>query len=1460
MGISDRNQIEEALKLYQAALKLHSQELYEEAAVAYDNLFASEIFTYPESLPQVDRLGLYDETEIHEGAPSLSPGVDVPTQNGGIDGAPSTLAQILYLSYKNHGQFLLDLLTNHIRKDSQDIALRDGTSETILSSLRRLVEALDRDDSDLGLWRQVARICESLGSIRMARYCLEAVLAADRDSTDHWSDLLSLDRVFAVEQLMSVLRALWDESWDSKTAILRASEKRIGGSLKKYIDPCPFLPHHPHTISWHKPRQEQSISVIKVEKRSWNSCGISIMSQICQEGRGRTAAEARYSLQLPNQQNSSAQQSFGVTEERERGLVLKRNAGDNSLRPRTAGHPNAISRVNSFLDEKTGKEPTAYVSTIDGDDEVHNRESAAANVPSTAKNSGPVHSVQLAQQNLRDGDFNSKDNQTDQSHAAAQVEEQPSSLDATPNLPAAVSLPTRKRSSDSAGLQENVDIGRARSKRIKARGSTNEPSHFKEVTTEELNQFYDDQLRPTDQADNRLSDAVRTILSKFEVEYPECFGVFKEARPPLLSRGNLIEIPSTVVPSTVAAQDFLSLLSTWEKENTTALLHGDGLDGKLGGSSNLSGPRNSGLNLFLEHSKRGSEFGSQKPLFPDDEGLEAFAEEIGQSWTYLDQLALKWIEALLAPRRTEEVGAGPKSRYEDFVWPETLKRTVALMLVMKDEYIYSEIYSRLKKLDARILEAKSCERSDGLRGFEEDLIHTVQNIFELHLDTYGKIMNPSSEVDPPTRILQLDRLRRWAALAHDAINKRPNSGNPAPVLDDLDIRFLWASVLHTSLIDPLSREHTILCFQDLKRVLREADSPIIELANNCMMPEVSIEAAEREISRVTTMDFFLNLFNNQQSNPLMIIEDLEPILEESIQAQGAVSTDSKNGNKLVPAIDPEEKSSSSPKQTLDVSGKEYLSQDQKQMFQFVDQANISLKDILWEKLGEAYEAIAYPPKVLSCTLRRIEIIAAYLVSDSFVTKSASDRISSLLRWLRVAGDLITKALTLILNETGVIHFIGTVHLCAAIKAMVYFQSTLYVQMFWEDSIRIGKIPPPKPKGAHEDFESAMNKIRDMLVRTWILQYSLFKEAYEQNPQLSTEPEQDLLGYLGCLHHALGLRSFCRVSDRLFPIFMQRELMQSKGPESSGISMAQLIYDLYGLKLCSNPAYLEDHGCPTTPLERETAFKITDLVMVQARKMNVKDISKSELKTVIDRMQQAIGFPKPTPTMILNRRVIAAFLKSPINPVDLYRSLRGIGDLSGTAVSNYSIVGDKGWYLLMGHIALAKFRSQKRVFPVPLEDLEMANTFFRQDLELGLEKWETWYRLAQVFDATIEESTTWTAEKLNNKMTELVLLQRNAIHCYMMATAAANRDEDASCEAADKISELYADFACRIYASSREPFSMEAFALQDFTKHYNGEARGMYKGHPFRTMKVYSAWKFASVLFQRALGHRSGSWM
>ncbi|KAI7429220.1 hypothetical protein KC368_g17247 [Hortaea werneckii] len=177
---------------------------------------------------------------------------------------------------------------------------------------------------------------------------------------------------------------------------------------------------------------------------------------------------------------------------------------------------------------------------------------------------------------------------------------------------------------------------------------------------------------------------------------------------------------------------------------------------------------------------------------------------------------------------------------------------------------------------------------------------------------------------------------------------------------------------------------------------------------------------------------------------------------------------------------------------------------------------------------------------------------------------------------------------------------------------------------------------------------------------------------------------------------------------------------------------------------------------------------------------------------------------------------------------------------------------------MGYISLTKFRSQKRMGPTATEDVDTAIAFFMQDLDDSMDKWETWFRLAQAYDTKIEESVVWSAEKLNNSMGDVVGLQRNAIHCYIMATALAFRSAELRFETSEKLTELYADFALRLYSSSREPFNMLAFGLDELEK-FLSLPTGMARSKPFPALRCYTAWKLSRLLFRRAIEGRPNSW-
>ena len=110
------------------------------------------------------------------------------------------------------------------------------------------------------------------------------------------------------------------------------------------------------------------------------------------------------------------------------------------------------------------------------------------------------------------------------------------------------------------------------------------------------------------------------------------------------------------------------------------------------------------------------------------------------------------------------------------------------------------------------------------------------------------------------------------------------------------------------------------------------------------------------------------------------------------------------------------------------------------------------------------------------------------------------------------------------------------------------------------------------------------------------------------------------------------------------------------------------------------------------------------------------------------------------------------------------------------------------------------------------------------------------------------------EKINSNSMELITWQRSAIHCYTMAVACAVREADPSPKTRAQVANMYTDFGTRMYASSREPFSMHAFDVKDTEqKWFSGrdDSQPVYRNLPFATVTPYQVWKFSSVLFKRA---------
>ncbi|KAK5169573.1 Histone transcription regulator 3 [Saxophila tyrrhenica] len=1356
-------QIEDALKLYQAALKYHAEgpASYELAAEAYQELFQSDIFTYPESQTELRRIELYgpliETDDLWQDDFSL--GVGVP--NGGFDAGPSSLPQILHLSHKNYAQFKLEYLTS--RLEVLNVTLNQILSDAT-AALDHFTQALDKDDSDTGLWRQAASVGEVLDSERVARYCLEAVLDGDDDALGSILSLPGLDEGLAGEQLRRVTGQLEDELSILQNTQLRSKRGVISETLKKRLDPYQSVANRKRLLKYHDSPEPLQPSRVTLQKPStWAEVGEILLRQLMAERHGTSTASPAVAISFD--QNKS----LSILPPREESPLQVMFEGQ---RGSPAGSP-LRSTINEQFPGLDSGQPTAQPQI------------ASANATEDANDA------------------------------------QATATDVTMVDGPSVSLPTRKRSGDAAGLTDGADEGRTKSKRTRLRESTAVDDSRQTMVDANTLWEYEQQINEIQAADDWMFETVGNLFERIGVVGLEAG---RQVRQELQS---LDEGDAPTTNGSVAQVEGLELaksdLHAFLKEYSdnlanNFLISDNDLDiGQGASTSGIGGPMSN---------TAASRQGIEKPTLSNT-GLASFLEEVDYGWFLTQEVAWKWMCLLLRPD-----SSGRASTYCGASWPEDLKTMVVRTLVNFDESFWGEAKAELNAAQHSNVASK-----DG--AFPE----MVQATFELHLDIYCLIKEPNSGVDAETIDAQRDRLQRWSELMREAMHFGSLFGHIESRLDDtLNIRFLWATTFCLAASSDASQDHVIECMNDLRATLAELDECSIHLQNNAVMPEISVSALDREISRLTTKDFFLRVTTQDRRDPAAIINDLEPLLVALDRASNT----------------PRGASDTNDEQTPDLT----VSPD---LVRFLQSSDISVQMLLWHRLRDAY--IDYPSSgmVVRCHFDMIRLLLTELKSKVTASTAQRDRQLQTLKTLRLVQDLISRTWDIVRKDDSPLFFIDEFALPKAVSTLGEVLQLLQVFIVASDSIRIGQSQPPVLANGSETatFAKMNAKVQEMQVQIWLILYSLLQEAIDQNADLFKRLD-DKFDFLRTVHRNLGLRGTCGIMNKLFVRTLKDEFVHMTSIEGYDSEQAQVLYDLYGLNCFLNPSYeLIEHHCQHDAfIDRGIAVQAVDLLIQQASKLPTKELIKHPIKDTIEKVHAVAPRKKPSDAIQRNREVYRRFLRSPIHPLDLFNCLKGEGNY---LTVNYvpredAVLAAKGWYFLMGHLALAKFRAPKRNGPTPTEDVDIAIAFFLQDLEYSMDNWETWFRLAQAYDTKVEESV-WTADKSNNHMPEIVQLQRATIHCFTMATALAYRSANLEDETiAEKIVEMFTEFATRLYASSREPFSMQAFALEGEEKFFSLlNDSGVSKGKPFQPLRVYTAWKLAKVLYQRALTGKPQSW-
>ncbi|KAK8000882.1 Histone transcription regulator 3-like protein [Apiospora marii] len=1335
--------IEEALKRYQTALKLHAQgpQHYNEAADAYDDLFKSEIFQYTEAQTEFDRAERH--TEAHNLPLDISFAQSLEVTQADIDGTGSSLPQALYLAYKNHGQFELDGIKYKAKAAGQDKASvfeQEGTLQSAHKALCDYATALDHDPSDAELWRKAARVAAFLKSARASRYCLEAAIELDDDPAVDEVEPPSLAEGFAGEQLKEQLQVLSDDVALSHPIMGPYNKKFMPAALKRYLDPIPFLPDPTKSLALPKGASDDELNnlsplVLTVPTASWADLGMTLVHFVATHGVPGTIT----TIELPE---------LPDTPEPTEKLLVER--------PKPAAEA-AAGEVTEEIGDNTSQ-------TISPDETVESPKEGK--IENTITVGGP---------------------RKERSN----------------------SVTSRKRSQSAAGLQPDGDaeeVVEKRSKRTRRRETVaDEP-------VEAQNPF-SAQLEPYQAADKNLFQNVRNIA--------ENLGVTDRG---MLDRlAEILELSDfekrTAKVTKPAMVDLRDSLTAFDEDIARVLL------------SKKEATSAVGFSLFLEHSKPGSQSKAETTEFDETKNLKTFAARAKQLGMGIGDIAFEWVRVI-------------SETYVTSKWSDSLKTSVVQVISHLDE----DIYNRMRH------EFEDAATSDDPEAFDS-VDGMTQMLFELHLDVYERITNPNSAVDFGIRVETKGRLGRWFSFAAELSQRRPAERNQA-----LSVRFLWASVFSVTLTEGVSREHILQCWQSLRESLAddfEGISP--RLPNNAIMPEISIFAADKEISKLTTMDFFLGLFQNDLSDPVSVIDSLEPVLNP----EAVYTVETPKSTSGTPNPD-EQPSTPQPDEAKHQPISETASQGLRDLWKFLLGASTEMRLFLWNRLDEAYQAIQYTTKEFSCKLKAIEMVVNDFERDPYLSMPLEDRRGLFFKMLKFVDDLLVNSLALALNDPTAFDIIDDRHLRSSVAALVKLSCLLHTSSVYEDEVRVGMLTAPTSNASFSPF---LNKLREMQVRNWSLLYTILKAGVNQNRSEFTAPETDLAEYLAAVHQVLGLRKFCKSSNKIFLKMMRVELLKQNLVDNWEDYLGQVLFDLYGLKGIGSWE-VEDHNCPPEKLERRNAAALVEKIIVLANHMSMKDLLKSDLKGTIEHMQQAIGQTKSNQQTIHNLRNFTEFLKRPVHPLRLYQALKGGLTIDAVAVNTPdSSLARHGWFFLLGMIAFSKFKGvdlNRRQTPGATDDLRIGATFLRQQLQFTPDQWDAWFRLAECFDYELDESVLWTADKMNKERADLVKYQRNAIHCYTLALSHSWKalPEPGDTEGIEAIHELYHKFGMRMYASSREPFAMEPFQHSDHERFFiqnSHQGGGTYKRIIHEQMDDYKVWKYAARLFRKAMGVKPKEW-
>lgn len=1387
-------QIEEALKIYQSAITLHSHGLqsYPAAEAAYLELLSLDIFQ------NIERPIHYESDSAEESDSESS--TDLPEEQDlaptkiGLSGqyAASNLAQLRYLAYKNYGQLILDRLEIWTAQQSSttrwmpDVQLcRERIVPAIERTIDCYVKALGCDESDSGLWRMTAKLCGMMGNTRLARFCLESALEkCESASLD--ADFVGLEGFYTKSQLQVLLLSL---NFPGQARVTK--NKLLAAPFRDNADPF-----------------------------QWLNVYSSILSEFLHQNGSREARVGSTDLHL-------AEATWTGLLKVVSGALMDWTKG--------GGYTQDIQIILSAArPPQEMMQGTAEESYVDEADPV---------------NLLPKQSASVSTEELRkfSSATSSPDRTVRRRPPPLTARHSDSQLGIISTTEQTTAMSTKRKSPLDETFDESEST-RGRSKRLKTRESLVGPlksgNRLPDACAAGLRHI--DELHVVDDA---FFGAVNVLVNELGINSAVDHWSARQWMETAYEQQ-----PEAVEPTITVFQALQNLYRGWNDEKgrlwllspRTVAASNIGINSSLQSTEDVlqallqPSTARSDLQWDLSEAASRTETAMNTQL-----NLAKTVQVLNERHLDLHGISLHLLISILSARGPLDVsrGACPEFLYTDCKWPPDFRSSLEVIVELHNAYLYQRF-------------ASDC----GTESFARCLDHArgTQTICELKANRLMMTISESDLSGLKDNDMDAD-LQRWLMLARRRLLELAAFRRNDSEIVQLILRHTWLTLHLLEKLGHVDHRFLLTFLHDFRRQCQESrpgnttesrlcDALPIRLPNCLLMEDLSLEAIDRSIRRIQTTEAFRRLLDITDEDPILVINSSELLLEQVMLSD---SRDIKS-----PVI-----SQTTPETiTIDAA---MVSPLDMELANAVRIAPASAHIFLWRRLKEAYESISYQQKSLACSFRILEIIVSEMSSPIGPRPTPFDKESLTLAGLREIDHLVTEIYNSIDTVENIFGCMDLDSLRHFAKAIVEVLLIIFGDMWYRDLDDAGVMnKSDSERRVYRTFERAGERLVDTRIRLGIILYRLIQETSGQLEGARPSMQAHCLDYMRTFHAVLSRRSACGKLNLGFLKLAKKEVL---GWHQQGLNvdpdLAQLMWELHKMKIGGEIYLLENHDCTMLKLDRSTATHLIDFVLDHVRRIPERDLSKAEYQNVFDKIDSQLPNWDPTSQMEQNSAIISVYLSQSLKPQDLFEAFRGRLRIAAIGVDNdkseWGTIASRGWLFAKGTLLLRKWKLASRTQPDSAE-LHTAAMLLRRDLEWNPASWETWYRLAQVYNEQIDCSALSDASFLRLHNEDAASIERNSIHAFSMALSLVMQTPDLSASEMMSVGEMMMEYGYRLYGSAQPPFCARAFSMPDTDRWYCDE-QGIHRKARYPGLSQKQAWKISAMLFHRAQDYRPANW-